>query len=67
MIPAGTNVEDHQFAYIRESLKPYYEEIKAAEDPQVQLAYAMFHVVKNYMNNLVTEIPGVQISLIGGI
>ena len=35
VIPANTNVEDHQFAYIRESLKPYYEEIKAAEDPQV--------------------------------
>ena len=27
----------------------------------------MFEVVKAYMNNLVTEIPGVQISLIGGI
>ena len=27
----------------------------------------MFHVVKAYMENLVTAIPGVKISLIGGI
>ena len=53
--------------YIRESLKPYFEEIKAAEEPQVQLAYAMFHVVKAYMEKLITVIPGVKISLIGGI
>ena len=53
--------------YIREALKPYFEEIKAAEEPMAELAYAMYEITRMYVNGIVEEIPDVKISVIGGI
>ena len=53
--------------YIREALKPYFEEIKAAEEPMAKLAYAMYEITKTYINGIVEEIPNVKVSVIGGI
>ena len=53
--------------YIREALKPYYEEIASAEEPMAELAYAMYHIAKEYVEGIVTPIPGVKVSVIGGI
>lgn len=66
-IPAGTDTFDYQFVYIREALKPYYEEIMEAEEPMAQLAYAMYSINRNYVEGIVKAIPNVKISVIGGI
>ena len=66
-VPPGTDSFDFQYAYIREALKPYFEEIKAAEEPMVELGYAMYDVTRRYIEHIVEPIPNVKISMIGGI
>ena len=52
-VPEGTDTYDYQFVFLREALKPYYEEIEAAEEPQAQLAYALYDISKSYIENIV--------------
>ena len=53
--------------YIREALKPYFEEIKMAEEPMAELAYAMYQISRRYIEGIVEAIPNVKVSVIGGI
>ena len=66
-IPEGIDTFDYQFVYIREALKPHFEKIKNADEPQVELAYAMYTISKNYISNIIQDIEGVKVSVIGGI
>ena len=52
-VPEGTDTYDYQFVFLREALKPYYEEIEAATEPQAQLAYALYDISKSYIENIV--------------
>ena len=67
MVPEGTDTFDYQSVYIREALKPYYEEINTADEPMAELGYAMYEITKDYIEGIVTEIPNVKVSIIGGI
>lgn len=67
VVPEGTDSFDYQFVYIREALKPYFNEIKAAEEPMAELAYSMYKITHQYVEGIVEAIPDVKVSVIGGI
>lgn len=67
MIPDGTDTFDYQYVYIREALKPYFNEISEAEEPMAELAYSMYQISNNYIDGIVEAIPNVKVSVIGGI
>lgn len=53
--------------YIREALKPYFDEIMEAEEPMAELAYAMYSINRQFIEGIITEIPEAKVSVIGGI
>jgi hypothetical protein len=66
-MPPDTSPFDYQSVYIREALKPYFDEIEASEEPMAELAYAMYEITHQFIGGIVEPIPNVKVSLIGGI
>ena len=67
VVPAGTDTFEYQAVYIREALKPYFNQIQEAEEPMAELAFSMYEITQKYVEGIVEAIPNVKVSILGGI